>query len=341
MSSIVLTRGGSRERNILRALSLLDHEINLRDKSCILVKPNIVSYLHPGASTSAVALQAVLEFIRKRYGGRIIVGEGTGFPAMEGYRRLGYIEIAKKYDAELRDLSAGPWIEVNVYDRYLNSLKRYYSSIVAESDYRVSLTLPKTHDALRVSLSIKNLAMAGLKGEVPVASGSLWRNMQRQVYERIPPWIKYARPVDGLKKYVVSRASANDRVAMHDSFATHNLNIYLLQKAFPVHLAVIDGFTGMEGDGPITGKIVSWGVAAASQDAIAADSLVAYLMGFNPVEIGYLYYCSRGGLGNADLKTMNIQGELPQSCMCKFQPSPIDKEQQRWKDGRIEKILSL
>lgn len=341
MSSVALTGGSSREGNILNALSLIDNEISLKDKTCVLIKPNIVSYLHPDASTSPAALKAVLEFLRKRYSKRIIVGEGTGFPAMDGYKRLGYIDIAKKYDAELKDLSEGPWIEVNVYDRYLNPLKLHYSLIVADCDYRISLCLPKTHDSLRLSLSIKNLAMASLKSEVPGGTNSLWRNAQRLIYEKIPPWIKYSSPVDSVKRYVVSRASANDRIKMHQSYATHNLNIYLLQKAFPVHLAVIDGFTGMEGDGPITGKIIDWGVAAASQDAVAADSLIIYLMGFNPVEIGYIYYCSRNGLGIADLKDMNVLGEKPQSLLRKFQPSPVDKFQQAWKDSRVEKLLGL
>ena len=225
MSAVALIRGDSREENISRALSLLGDEINLKDRSCVLVKPNIVSHLHPGASTSAMALKAVLEFLRGRYGGRIVVGEGTGFPAMEGYKKLGYIDIAKKYDAELKDLSAGPWIEIDVYDRYLNPLRLHYSSLVAESDYRISLCLPKTHDALRVSLAIKNLAMASLKAEIPGGRNSLSRSIQRCVYEKIPPWLKYARLVDSMKKFIVCRAGVNDRVRMHQSYPSHNFNI--------------------------------------------------------------------------------------------------------------------
>src|SRR3990167_9009876 len=131
MAAVALIRGDSREENISRALSLLGDEINLKGRSCVLVKPNIVSHLHPGASSNATALKAVLEFIRGRYGGRIVVGEGTGFPAMEGFKKLGYIDIAKKYDAELRDLSEGPWTEINVYDRHLNPIRLHYSSFAA------------------------------------------------------------------------------------------------------------------------------------------------------------------------------------------------------------------
>ena len=94
----------------------------------------------------------------------------------------------------------------------------------------------------------------------------------------------------------------------------------------------------MEGDGPIAGKVIDWGVAVASLDAIAADSLTAYLMGFDPLEIGYIYYCYKAGLGCADLKAMNIRGENPLNCRRIFQPSPIDKDQQQWRDSRIDKL---
>lgn len=312
---VVLVKGNSRGDNIKKALSMLD--ISLKGKSNVFIKPNIVSHLHPNASTHPVALEAVLGFIREIYKGKITIGECASYPTVIGYRKFGYIDIAKRYGAELVDLNQGSWVEFEAY-----GLPLHYSKLVAESDYRISLCLPKTHDAVRVSLSVKNLAMGSLKGDIPKGLyGTL-----RFLYEKIPAFIRYSGPVNILKRVMVFRD--DDRTRVHKDRWMHNQIIKMLHERFPVHLSVIDGYTGMEGDGPIIGKKVMWGIAIASQDAVAADSLAAYLMGFNPMEIGYLYFP-----GCADIKAMNIVGEKPEDCRRTFERSPTD-EKQRLVDGK-------
>ena len=72
--------------------------------------------------------------------------------------------------------------------------------------------------------------------------------------------------------------------------------------------AVIDGFEGMEGDGPGSGTPVPSRIAIASTDYIAADRVALETMGINPAWVGYLSYCGQVGLGQYDLAKIDVLG---------------------------------
>lgn len=118
---------------------------------------------------------------------------------------------------------------------------------------------------------------------------------------------------------------------IHQGYPAINLNIYKIAKFIPVHLAVIDGFKAMEGNGPVWGSEVPMGVALAGLDPVAVDAIAAYMMGFNPMDIGYIYYCHRFGLGNADIKSINIVGENIEMLRRKFKPHKTIDRQLNWK----------
>ena len=84
-------------------------------------------------------------------------------------------------------------------------------------------------------------------------------------------------------------------------------------------LAVIDGWFGMEGNGPVDGTPVEMGLALANTDFVAADALGASLMGFDPSEVGYMTY-ARGRLGEGDLSKIRVVGEEPSLFRKKFRP---------------------
>jgi uncharacterized protein (DUF362 family) len=71
---------------------------------------------------------------------------------------------------------------------------------------------------------------------------------------------------------------------------------------------VIDGYDGMEGNGPVGGTLVEHRVCIASTDWLAADRLGVELMGIDFAKVGYLNYCWKGGLGEADLGKIEVLG---------------------------------
>jgi uncharacterized protein (DUF362 family) len=118
---------------------------------------------------------------------------------------------------------------------------------------------------------------------------------------------------------------------IHQGYPAINLNIYKIAKFIPVHLAVVDGFKAMEGDGPVWGSEVPMGVALAGLDPVAVDAVSAYMMGFNPMDIGYIYYCHKFGLGDANIENIRVVGENIEVLKRKFKPHRTINRQLNWR----------
>jgi len=95
-------------------------------------------------------------------------------------------------------------------------------------------------------------------------------------------------------------------------------------------LAVIDGFEGMEGNGPGAGTPVASHVAIASTDFIAADRVGLEVMGINPEWVGYLAYCGQAGLGQYDLAKIHVEGAAIASVAKKYQLHPDVQKELEW-----------
>ena len=66
-----------------------------------------------------------------------------------------------------------------------------------------------------------------------------------------------------------------------------NKNIAALLKLVTPQLGIIDGFVGMQGDGPVGGEPLEWNIAIAG-DPLECDVYCVHRMGFDPVNVGYL-----------------------------------------------------
>jgi len=73
--------------------------------------------------------------------------------------------------------------------------------------------------------------------------------------------------------------------------------------------AFVDGTIAMDGGGPRTGIPHVKDYVVAGGDMVAVDAVVAKMMGFNPMEIGFLKIAHDEGLGNADLSDIDMVGE--------------------------------
>ncbi|MFC2020456.1 DUF362 domain-containing protein [Chloroflexota bacterium] len=133
----------------------------------------------------------------------------------------------------------------------------------------------------------------------------------------------------------------SDKRKIHQGPPAMNLNLCLMASKHLPELSIIDGFTAMEGDGPEYGDVVDWGIAVASCDAVAADSLVAGLMGFDISDIGYLWYLQEKGCGVGDTGQMEILGACPEKYRRKFKPHSTHVWQKQWRDDRVNKLLLL
>jgi len=140
----------------------------------------------------------------------------------------------------------------------------------------IGSTILKAHDAVVATLSVKNMALAA--------------------------------PLHSTKK---SAEKFHDKSRYHCGFRQMHFNIMLTAKKMRPFwgVTVIDGFEGMEGNGPLAGTPVPSRVAIASTDFVAADRVGVELMGVNPAWVGYLNYCGKAGLGNFDLARIDLRGD--------------------------------
>ena len=135
-----------------------------------------------------------------------------------------------------------------------------------------------------------------------------------------------------IKNVVVgSLVSLAEKEKIHQGARAINENIARLCKHCMPDLALIDGFVGMEGDGPVDGDPVSLGVSSASLHPVSLDSVMAKIMGFDPLDIGYLHYLNDWGVGVADLDRIKVLGEPIDKVYRKFKPHSTYRDQLKWR----------
>ena len=118
---------------------------------------------------------------------------------------------------------------------------------------------------------------------------------------------------------------------MHQGYKWMNWNLFLVGKKIWPGLTSIDGFNGMEGNGPSHGTYVKHRVALASVDALAADRVGLELMGIDASKVGYLNHCYNGDLGVFDLKKIKIVGNKLNECKKKYKLHESVEKQYNWK----------
>jgi uncharacterized protein (DUF362 family) len=346
-SQVALVRGDDRYQNTLTALEHIAADIKLSTRRHVLIKPNFVVTDKPLAATHVDAVRAVLDFVRERYRGPITIAEGpSSRPAAEGFRRHGYEPLARSHGVLLFDLNHDEPVPVRAYDRKLRPLRLHVARTVLESDFRISVGPPKTHDVVMVTLSLKNMIMGSLISRYNHAAsarhgaGLDTSRLKKRLLRLVPRWVSQLPFVEWMRFWAMSTLEPSDKMKMHQSYPVINLNLALLAPLVKPHLAVIDGFEAMEGDGPTGGTPVALRVALASTDALAADVVAAALMGFDADEVGYLHYCRRMGLGAGTLDRIDLVGNAPlASSVRPFRPHYAIHRQRQWRSPSTETCL--
>ena len=125
------------------------------------------------------------------------------------------------------------------------------------------------------------------------------------------------------------------KVKIHQGMKQTNMNIAKLAGLVWPDLAVIDGLEGMEGNGPSLGDPINVGVAISSTDPMAADRVACEVMGVEFSKVGYLYHCCRMGMGEADLKKIDITGQDLDKCIRPFRLHSNIEEQYEWRKDEV------
>ncbi|NPV53401.1 MAG: DUF362 domain-containing protein [Firmicutes bacterium] len=126
----------------------------------VLLKPNIgfkKNHL-TGATTNPGVVKALSILVKEAGARKIIIGEGAivGTSTRDAFEANGYYALAGELGAELLDLKTAEMVAVPVpCGRAFHRL--HVPRAILEADVVINLPVMKTHDALPVTLSLKNM----------------------------------------------------------------------------------------------------------------------------------------------------------------------------------------
>jgi uncharacterized protein (DUF362 family) len=283
---VALTTGDNRADMVFRALRPFSDEISRAiGRRRVVLKPNNVQINIPLTSTHVDTLEGILEFLKSigKLENVIIAESAAGGPTLEGFHNYGYYSLVSKYPVKLVDLDTEPFDILYVFDEkdFRPHPVRMSHLILDPDSFVVSVARMKTHDRILATLSLKNIVVGA-----PIKdTGYSWTSSKKP-------------------------GSRSDKPVIHGSgYRGINYNLYALSRQVHPHLAVIDGFEGMEGNGPNSGTPVDHRICVAGLDWLAADRVGVELMGIDFAKIGYLNFCAQTGIGVADLNKIEIIGE--------------------------------
>lgn len=336
---VSLISGEDRKENIKKSLSLIREDLeSIKKARNILIKPNLVALKPDFANTNVEAIEAVIEYIREIVPDtHITVGESSatafyrGLPTTRVFKDYDYYRLEKKYNKvsltdfdDDKEFIDSPILSV-VGDTHLRITRR-----ADEFDYKISLSIPKTHNFAIATFGIKNMAglvmrqdmatIHGMKGGIEVdAPKTLLDRLPAGTVSRarrtLPNWFINLL----FRKYPTYRKSVK---------MIHRNIVEFAKRLWP-NLVVLDGFVCMEGDGPVDGTPVDMKIAIASVDPLKADGVAARLIGFEPEEIGYLYYLQEVHMGEYSLE--NLAGDDLHKLKRKFKRHGTYDIQSQWR----------
>jgi len=292
-STVSLVKGDNRRKNAAEALAAIDEQLRpvLRTKKYVIIKTNFVSTTNQLAASHTDAVHGILDYLEPRFKGPVMVAEASAGDTMDGFEQFGYNRLAaerKSQKVQLVDFNREATYKVLPLINYdLHAAPARLAGRLFDPDaFVICSAMLKTHNTVVATLSVKNMALGA-----PLHS----------VGRDAPRW--------------------NDKRVTHNGLRQTQYNIFLSAQAMAPywHVAFIDGYEGMEGNGPSSGTPVPSRVAIASRDFIAADRVGVELMGIDPTWMGYLRFCGDFGLGQYDLSKIDVRGEKIAAVARKYQ----------------------
>ncbi|MEM0026965.1 MAG: DUF362 domain-containing protein [Ignisphaera sp.] len=292
--SVSIVRTFDHYKGSLSALELIEKEIReaVGNRKKFLIKPNFVSTRTYLAATPIETIEAILQFILSRFEPSEILIGES--PAM----------------GSLKD-----------------ALKNFGYYRIKDLYGKIEFVDLDDFDQQRFVLIDEN----GKEFEVYVSKLLLDKN-----FVRISPC--RAKTHDtvivtlSIKNVVMGSIKRGWKHEMHRGYLSINYNIAKLATYMIPDLGLVDGVEAMEGNGPISGTQKRWGVVFASTNPVNLDAVVSYAMGFNPADIGYLYFLWRWGYGEIDVSKIRIVGDNLEEIKTRFRPHYAYDMQLSWKE---------
>ncbi|MBZ5581629.1 MAG: DUF362 domain-containing protein [Acidobacteriia bacterium] len=302
---VSLVQGEDRRKNVYNALVAVDDQIRpaLKRKKYVLIKPNTVAVNFQLGSTHADALRGILDYLEDRFRGPIVIADSSKDATRDAYENFHYGRVIAEYrrrNVRFLDFNEeAKYVVQEIVDRNLHLIPVRLAARLFDPDaFILGSALLKAHDNVVATLSVKNLVMAAPLHSLP---------------QETARW--------------------HDKSRYHQGYRQIQMNLAITARRMRPYwgATVIDGFEGMEGEGPLKGAPVASRIAIASTDLVAADRIGVEAMGVNPEWVGYLQYCCDAGLGQYDASRIDLRGGVPMAAVRKeYKLHPRVKQQLEW-----------
>jgi uncharacterized protein (DUF362 family) len=283
-AKVSLIKGENRRKNIYEALVAIDEQIRpaLKTRKYVLIKPNGLDPSRQLISTSADTVHGILDYLAPRFKGPVVVAECGGSPSKQAASEFGWSKIFaehKPFDIKLEVPNEEGRYELLYgidYDMHPIPI-RLGARFLDPDAFLISAALMKTHNMVVATMSIKNVVLGAPLSPPPGQNR---------------PW------------------GESDKRKFHVGIRAGNYNMYLAVQRMIDNwgVGIVDGFEGMEGNGPVSGTPVPHRIALASTDFLAVDRVGLECMGIDASWPGYLNYAYQRGLGQYDLAKIDVVG---------------------------------
>ena len=304
-AAVSLIQGENRRKNAFDALMAIDDQIRpaLKRKKYAVIKPNNVSTVNQLAATHTDAIHGILDYLGKTgFKGPVVVAESSAGETMQGFENFHYDRLAKERHTQkvsLVDLNEeAKYKVIHLLDYDIHTIPvRLAARLMDPEAFVFCSAILKTHNTVVATLSVKNMVLGAPIHNAP---------------KETPRW--------------------NDKRKYHNGVRQTHYNMFLTAQAMKPFwgATLIDGYEGMEGNGPASGTPVPSRVAIASTDYIAADRVGVEAMGINADWIGYLQFCSMFGVGQYDINKIDIRGAKIAAVQKKYQMHKDIERELQW-----------
>ncbi|MFQ6107399.1 MAG: DUF362 domain-containing protein [Thermoplasmata archaeon] len=197
MSAVAVKRTDDPYRGTRRLLDVLDFSKKVRDKTSVLIKPNLTTSAGPesGITSDVRIAEAIIERLLDIGVENITIGEGAGGAAtMHAFERNGYVDLGRRFGLPVLDLNFDDSVLLDVPEP-LSMGRVRVSRTACDSDLRISVAKLKIHSIAVTTGCLKNM--------MGVLSGRRWKLIvHSDIHNRIVDLNKVVLPhlgiIDGI-----------------------------------------------------------------------------------------------------------------------------------------------
>jgi uncharacterized protein (DUF362 family) len=312
-STVAIAHGDQRRKNVYTALKSIDKELQakMKGKKYVVIKPNFVNTTNQLAASHPDGMRGILDYLSESFKGPVVIAESSAGDTKDGYDNFKYTALIPEYrrqQLKLIDLNDEAKFErVVLLDADLHIVPcRIAARLVDPEAFVISSCMLKTHNTVIASLSIKNMVLGA-----PL----------HQATGENPRW--------------------NEKRKFHVGLRQTHYNMMVTAQRLNWGASLIDGYEGMEGNGPNSGTPVPSRIALASVDYVAADRVAAETMGIDPEWLGYVKYCGDLGLGQFDGSKIDVIGTKVADVKKAYRMHPDIERELKWRGPLTELPFNL